>query len=105
MRFIENEQRAALEVAEPITEWCGINLIDQETVRHEEARVRAPWVYAEAAVLADLLHVILVEDFKCQTEASLQFVLPLEQHRRRTTDDDLSSLLSQKQFPRDESRL
>ena len=67
--------------------------------------MRAPGVDAEAALAADPRHVVLVEDLEGQAEAALQFVLPLEEHRRRAGDDDFADLLAEEQLAGDQPGL
>ena len=81
--LVQDEQRAAAEVAQPVAERAGVGFVDQEPMRDEEPGVGAPGIDAEAALAADPLHVLLVEDLEGQAEAVLQLVLPLVEHRRR----------------------
>ena len=69
--FVEDQQRAGAEVAEPVAQRAGVGLVDQQAVRDQEPRVRAPRVDAEAALAADPLHVVLVENLEDQAEAGL----------------------------------
>src|SRR5207302_1358017 len=47
---------------------------------------------------ANPLDVILVEDLEHQSEASFQFILPLQEHRRGARNDDFPSFFSQQQL-------
>ena len=64
-----------------------------------------PRVDAEAAIPSNFLDIVLIEDFELQSESVLQLLSPLEQHRGRTSDHDISDLFSKQEFSRNESRL
>ena len=98
MRLVQDEERAAAEFAQPVAERAGVCFVDQEAMRDEEPRVRAPGIDAEAALQADLLHVVFVEHREREAEPVLQLVLPLVEHRRRAGDDDLAGLLAEQQL-------
>ena len=83
MGLVEDQQRAAAEGPQPVAERPGVGLVDQQAMRDQEAGMRAPRIDAEAALAPDPLHVLLVEDRKRQAEAGVEFVLPLQEHRRR----------------------
>lgn len=76
-----------------------------ESTRDEESAVRGPRIYAVAALPPHAEDVIAVEHLEGQPEAGVELVAPLEQHRRRAGDDDLSHLLAQEQFAGDEAGL
>ena len=103
--LVQDQQRAAAEVAQPIAQRAGIRLVDQQPVRDQESRVRAPRIHAVAPLAPRPRHVVLVENLEGQTEAGLQFVLPLREHRGRAADDDLSDLLAQEQLAGDQPGL
>src|SRR5690606_23109182 len=84
---------------EVIAQGPGVGLVDQQPMRHEEAAMGAPRVDAEAPLAADPLHVLLVEDFEREAEAALEFLFPLEQHRRGAGNDNLADLLPQQELP------
>src|SRR5438132_6551928 len=75
MRFVEDQQGAAAESAEPVAQGPGVRLVDQKAMGDKETRMRAPRIDAKAALAADLLHVVLVEDFKDQAETCFQLIL------------------------------
>ena len=66
--------------------------------------MRAPGIYAETPLTTNSFHVFLVEDFESEPESNFEFVLPLEEHRRRAADDDFLRLFTQKEFSGDKSR-
>ncbi len=96
--LVQDQQCGGAEIAEPVEHRSGVTLVDQQAVRDQETGVRRPRVYSEAAFAADALHVFLVEDFEDEPEAGFEFLLPLEQHRRRAGHDDLSHLFAKQQF-------
>ncbi len=103
MGFVQDEEAAWAEGAEPVAKRPGVGLVNQEALRDQKPRVRGPGVDAEAALAAHTLNVILVQDFKPQAEAGIEFVAPLEQHGRRAGHDDFSNLLAEKKFAGDEA--
>ena len=70
--LVEDQQRAAAEVAQPVAQRAGVGLVDQQAVRDEEPGVRAPGIHAVAALAPDPGDVVLVEDLEGQAEAALQ---------------------------------
>jgi hypothetical protein len=50
--------------------------------------MRGPRIDAEAALAADSAHIFLIENFELEPKPARQFFLPLQEHRRRTTDHD-----------------
>jgi hypothetical protein len=65
--------------------------------------VRTPGIDAETALAPNPLEVVLVENFKRQTETCLKFLLPLQEHGWRTGHHDLAHLLAQQQLAGNES--
>ena len=98
MGFIQDEQRAAAEGPQPVAQWSCIGFVDEQAVRHQESDMRTPRIDAEAARTPHLLHVFLVENHEGQTEAGVQFLLPLQEHGRGAGHDDLAHLLAQQQL-------
>ncbi len=105
VRFVEDQQRAAAEIAQPVAERAGIGFVDQQAMRDQEAGVGGPRVDAEAAFPADSLHVVFVEDLERQAEAAFELVLPLKEHGRRAGDDDFAGLLAEQQLAGDQAGL
>src|SRR4051812_565215 len=94
MGFVENEKRSATEVAQPIAKRRCVRFVNQQPLGNEESRMRAPRIDTESPLAANSLHVFLVEYLKRQPKAGFQFILPLQQHGRRASDDNLAGLLS-----------
>ena len=65
--------------------------------------MRAPRIDAETPFATDPLHVVLVENLEDKPETGFQFVLPLQEHRRRAGNDDFADLLPQQQLAGDQS--
>src|ERR1039458_5482315 len=103
MGFVQDEEAAWAEGAEPVAKRPGVRLVNQEALRNQKPRVRGPWVDTEAALAAHSLNVILVQNFKPQAEPGIEFVAPLEQHRRRAGHDDFSNLLAEKKLTGDQA--
>ena len=103
--FVEDEERAWAECAEPVTKRAGVGLVDQEFGRDEPAGVDAPGVHRPAAFLADPLHREAVEDIEDEAEAGFEFALPLRHHRRRADDDDVLDATAEEQLAGDEAGL
>src|ERR1039458_16157 len=78
MGFVQDEEAAWVEGAEPVAKRPGVGLVNQEALRNQKARVGRPRVNPEAALAAHFLNVILVQDFKPQAKAGIEFVAPLE---------------------------
>src|ERR1700674_3487719 len=64
-----------------------------------------PGVNAEAAFPSNLGNEVFVEDFEEEAKALLEFLLPLEQHRRRAGHYDFANLLAHQQLPRNQACL
>ena len=103
MAFVEDEQAARAQVAEEGTKRAGVSLIDQQTVRHNQVRVRLPGVGGMAALFAHAANVGAVEDLEIQSELRFQFVAPLVDHRRRTGDDYRVDTLTQEHLAGDQA--
>ena len=103
--FVQDQEAAWAEVAEPVAQRPGVRLVDQQALRDQKPRVGGPRVDAEAALAADILDVILVQNFEPQAEAGIEFLAPLEQHGRRAGHDDFADLLAEQKLAGDESGL
>ena len=57
--------------------------------------MRAPRVDAKATFLAHAFDVVFVEDFERQAEPVFKFIFPLEQHGRRSGDNDVANTFAQ----------
>src|SRR5882672_9225246 len=77
MGFIQDEQRAAAEGPQPVTERPGIGFVNEQAVRHQPAGMRTPRIDAETAFAPDPLHVLFIQDRKRQAKAGVEFLLPL----------------------------
>ena len=102
VRFVQDEQRPAAELAQPIQQRAGVRFVDQQPVRDQESGMRGPRIHPVAPFAPDAGHIVLVEDLEHQPEADFQFVAPLQQHRRRCCDDGFAHLLSQPQLALDQ---
>src|ERR1039458_7473844 len=103
MGFVQDEEAAWAEGAEPVAQRPGVRLVNQEALRNQKPRVRGPGVDPEAALAAYSLNVILVKNFKPQAEAGIEFVAPLEQHGRRAGHDNFSHLLAEQKLAGDKT--
>ncbi len=103
VRLIQNQEAARPECSQPIGQRSCIGLIDQQTMRDQESGVRSPGVDPKTTFPTNILNVVLIQNFKMQSEAAVQLLLPLEKHRRRTGYDDVAYLLSEKQFTGNQS--
>src|SRR4051812_34258254 len=65
----------------------------------------SPGVDAETSFAANLGNKVFVEDLEEETKALLEFLLPLEKHRRRAGHYDFAHLLAHQQLPRNQARL
>src|SRR5439155_9498238 len=92
--FVEYEERTGPQLAEPVAQRAGVHLVDEETVRDQEARVGRPWVDPEATLLPHPRDVLTVEHDERETEARVELALPLIDHRWGARDDDLAGLLA-----------
>jgi hypothetical protein len=70
---------------------------------NEEVGVGGPGVDGEALLLADALDVFPVEDFEGESEAAVEFGLPLVEHGRGAGDDDVLDPLAEKELGGDEA--
>src|SRR5690606_33480281 len=66
--FVEYEHRPTAERAQVIAERTGVGFVDQQPMRNQKTGVGAPRIDTESAFATDAFHVILVEDFKSETE-------------------------------------
>ena len=105
VRFVQDQEAPGTERAQPIRQRARIGLIDQQTVRDEESRVRGPGVDPKPPLSANVLDVVLVEYLEMEAEAAVQFFPPLEKHRRGAGDDNVAHFLSQEQFAGDQPGL
>ena len=103
--FVEDEERAGLEVAEPVAERARVGLVAQEGVRQDEAGVGGEGVDAVAPLAAPGENEVSVEDGEREAEAAVQLVAPLEDDGGRAGDDDLLHPLPHEQLADDEARL
>jgi hypothetical protein len=44
MGFVQDEEAAWAEGAEPVAQWPRVGLVNQEALRNQKPRVRGPWV-------------------------------------------------------------
>ena len=72
MGFVQDEEAAWAEGAEPVAKRPGVGLVNQEALRNQKPRVRGPWVDAEPALAAHSLNVILVQNFGSSEEIVVQ---------------------------------
>ena len=93
--FVEDQQRARAEFAQPVAQRRGVGFVNQQPLRHQKAGVGGPRVRPEAARLPHLGQIRLVENLERQAKAGFHLVLPLQQHGRRTGHHDLPRLLAQ----------
>ena len=98
VRFVQNQEAPGTERTQPVRQRTGVGFVDQQPVRDEETRVRGPGIDPKPTFAANILDVVLVEDFEVEAKAAVQFFPPLEQHRRRAGDNDVAHLLSQQQL-------
>ena len=103
--LVEDEQGAGAEFAEEIAEAHGIVVRRQQAVGDDEARAGAPRVDRETALAPDVADALAIHDLGGEAELGLQFVAPLDGHRRRRGDQDEVDAPAQKQFARDEAGL
>ena len=82
MRLVEDEQGAGAECPEPVAKGSRVGLVDQQTMGNQKAGMRGPGVDPEASFAANPGDEIFVEDLEGEAETLLEFLLPLEQHRR-----------------------
>ena len=80
VRFIEDQEGAWAECPEPVAERSGVGLVDKQSVGDKKTGMGGPRIDAETSLTANPCDEIFVEDFERQTEALLEFILPLEQH-------------------------
>ena len=90
MSLVENQQRAGTEIVEPCAERSSVRFVDEQILRNKKARERRPGVDGETVLLPHLVDVVAIENLEGEAESSLHLVLPLRQHRRRTSDDDFA---------------
>ena len=75
MSLIQYEEGSWLEGPKPIRQRAGIGLVNEHSVRNQEAGVGRPRIDAKAAFTPNCLQVVLVYYYKRQSEASTQLVL------------------------------
>src|SRR5450755_2017366 len=68
VRFVEDEESAGTEIAEPIAQRSGIGLVDQEPVGNKEPGMRGPRVHAEAPFATNPGDKVFVEDLEQESE-------------------------------------
>ena len=103
--FVQDQQAARRQVAEPFAHRVGVRRVDEEVVRDQKPAVGAPRVDAEAPVPAHLRQVGAVQDHEQEAEALLHLPLPLLQHGCGGGDDHGARLLAQQQLAGDEAGL
>lgn len=104
VRFVQNEQGAGGEVAQPVLQPDGVRRIAQQRVRDDEAAVRGPRIDAVASFDPLLAHVLAVVDHERQAEPFLELLAPLRHDRWRCGDDDAVHALPHHELAKDESR-
>lgn len=72
-------------------------------MRNQKSRVGRPRINPIAPLSPHGGDVLLVQDLEYHPKARFELVLPLEEHRRRTRDNDVLHLLSKQQFASDEA--
>ena len=82
-----------------------IGLVDQQAVGNQKTGMGGPGIDAEASFASNLGNEVFVEDLEQEAKALLEFLLPLEQHRRRAGHHDFANLLAHQQFPRNQAGL
>jgi hypothetical protein len=102
--LVEDEERARLEVAEPVAERAGVGLVAQERVRQDEAGVGGEGVDAVASFAAAGEDEVAVEDGEGEAEAAVELVAPLEDDGGGTGDDDPADALPHEELADDEAR-
>lgn len=88
MRLAQNEKRTGAKFAEHIAQAGRIDVIGEQTVRHDEARVRRPGIYEKAPKAAHLADPLPVDNFGGTPEFCFQFIFLLDSHRRCSRDSD-----------------
>src|SRR5207244_12671669 len=83
VRVIQDEEAAFPEIAEPVQHRSRVGLVDQQAVREEKSRMSVPGIHTEPALAPDAAHVVSIEDLEGETKARFEFLLPLNEHRRR----------------------
>ena len=105
MGFVQDQEAARQQVAQPFAQGVRVGRIDEQVVRHEKAAVGTPRVDAEAPLLANPREIRTVEDHEEEAEALLHLGLPLLQYGRGRGGDDGLRLLAKQQLAGDESGL
>jgi hypothetical protein len=103
--LVEDQHRAAGEVAEPVAKRPGVLLVADDGVRDDEPRVGRPRVDAVAALAAARGDVVAVVDDEREAKAALHLLAPLAHDRRRARDDDAADLLPHEHLAKDKAGL
>ena len=80
VRFVEYQQASGQEIAQPFAHGIGVVRIDQEIMGDQEPTMRPPWIHPEAPLSANPREIESIEDNEDETEAFLEFRLPLFEH-------------------------
>jgi hypothetical protein len=83
VRFVQDQHRFRLEVAEPSDQpiaGCGVG---QQPAGDKKAAAGLPWIGGVAMLPPRGGRVVAVDDGDAETEASLHHLLPLDKHARR----------------------
>lgn len=103
--FVQDQETPGTERTQPIRQRTRIGLIDQQTVGDEESRIRGPGVDPKTPLSANVLDIVLVEDLEIEAKSAVQFLPPLEEHRRRAGDDYVAHFPPNEQFASDQPGL
>ena len=96
--FVEDEEGAREVVTEEVTQGSSVGFVDEEAVGNQEAGVGGEGIGRKAALLADGLDPLFVEDLEAKAEAGGEFVLPLGEHGRGTGDEDVIGFFADEEF-------
>ena len=102
--FVQNEQRARTEIAQPIAQAGSVRFVDKQSVGDEEAGMGIPGVDTETALAPDPLDVVFIQNFELEAEPVGEFFLPLQQHGRRAFISFVCSLGLNGGFSHNESQ-
>src|SRR5690349_9701688 len=87
MRFVEDQQTARMKSPQPISQRAGVGLVDQQTLRYKETRIRTPRIDSESTLPPYALQIVFVENLEPKTKTALQLFPPLQDHGGRAGDN------------------
>ena len=105
VRLVKDQQGLRRELSKPVAQARGVDFVDEQAMRDQEAGVGGPGIDRKSALAAHTRHIRPVENAEREAETGLHLVLPLIEHRGRACDNNPFDAAAQQQFARDQPGL